>query len=170
MRQPCNNCPWRKDAPREHWDPAHFKDIYDNCQSDGVNVMLCHKASELPAAERASLVCQGWVRVLGRESVGVRIALMSGRASLEEVEDKSGPELFESFDLMMLANKVRPRFHERLCAVLGIDRVGRESPTMARGPAYTLSREIHTFEKNGGVLTSREEKLWERLTARLENE
>jgi hypothetical protein len=48
VRQPCSNCPWRRDAPSQHWDPQHFKDIWHNCQDDGMSQMLCHLAGDLP--------------------------------------------------------------------------------------------------------------------------
>lgn len=109
MRWPCANCPWRKDAPREYWDPQHFRDIFANCQGDGMNIMLCHNANALPKEERGKLVCQGWVRVLGYEAIGVRIAVMTGKVADEEVNDKDGPELFPDFASMLRANKVMRR-------------------------------------------------------------
>jgi hypothetical protein len=106
LRRPCSNCPWRVDAPREHWDPQHFVDIFANCQDDGIHTMLCHKANALPEEDRGSLPCQGWLRVLGFNAVGVRIAVMRGHATSEEVEDRQGPDLFPTFEAMMAANKV----------------------------------------------------------------
>ncbi len=108
LRQPCDNCPWRVDAPREHWDPQHFIDIWRTCQDDGANIMLCHKSGVLPKEERGKLPCQGWIRVMGFAAIGVRITVMQGSATLEEVEDKNGPELFSTFTAMMRANKIKP--------------------------------------------------------------
>ena len=114
MRRPCNNCPWRKDAPREHWAPDHLTTIFRTCQDDGNHIMLCHKANALPKARRGRLVCQGWVRVLGFHAIGVRLAAMAGRVTKQEVEDKSGPALFRSFAAMLHANRVRlPRRNRR---------------------------------------------------------
>jgi Family of unknown function (DUF6283) len=107
VKKPCNNCPWRRDAPREHWDPQHFRDIWTNCQDDGMNSMLCHKATALPAEERNGLVCQGWIRVMGCNAIGVRIASMTGKVSLEEIEDREGLDLFDSFEDMLRANRVK---------------------------------------------------------------
>ena len=106
MRRPCSNCPWRVDAPREHWDPQHFVEIYRNCQDDGMHVMLCHKAIALPEEDRDSLPCQGWLRVMGFSAIGARLACMNGTATVEEVEDRDGPELFPTFAAMMRANKI----------------------------------------------------------------
>ena len=106
LRRPCENCPWRVDAPRGHWDPQHFVDIWRNCQDDGTNIMLCHKSGALPEEKRAEVPCQGWIRVMSFDAIGVRILVMRGQATLEEVEDKDGPELFQTFTAMMRANKI----------------------------------------------------------------
>lgn len=107
IRRPCSSCPWRVDAPRGYWDPQHFVDIWRNCQDDGLNVMLCHKSNALPKEERGDVPCQGWIRVMGYEAIGVRILVMQGKATLEEIEDKDGPKLFPTFTAMMRANKIR---------------------------------------------------------------
>jgi hypothetical protein len=107
LRRACANCPWRVDAPREHWDPQHFVDIWRNCKDDGMHVMLCHKAGDLPMEDRNDVPCQGWIRVMGFDAIGVRILVMRGQATFEEVEDTAGPKLFPSFTAMMRANKIR---------------------------------------------------------------
>jgi len=69
--------------------------------------MLCHKSNALPEAERGNIPCQGWIRVMGRDAIGVRVLLMKGKITFEEVEDRDGPELFPTFTAMMRANKIR---------------------------------------------------------------
>ena len=109
VRRPCDNCPWRVDAPRGYWDPQHFVDIWKNCQDDGGNVMLCHKANNLPGGAKSldAPPCQGWIRVMGFSAIGVRILVMTGRVSNDEVEDRDGPKLFKSFAAMLRANKIK---------------------------------------------------------------
>lgn len=107
LRRPCSNCPWRIDATRDYWDPQHFVEIWRTCQDDGLNVMLCHKANTLPKEQRGDVPCQGWIRVMGFSAIGVRILAMQGKISVEEVEDRDGPELFKSFAAMMKANKIK---------------------------------------------------------------
>jgi hypothetical protein len=107
LRRPCENCPWRVDAPRGYWDPQHFSDIWKNCQDDGTNIMLCHKSNALPRKQRGEVPCQGWIRVMGFDAIGVRILVMRGQTAFEEVEDTAGPKLFSSFTAMMRANKIR---------------------------------------------------------------
>jgi len=107
LRRACDNCPWRVDAPRGYWDPQHFVDIWRNCQDDGTNIMLCHKSRAMLKERRGEVPCQGWIRVMGFDAIGVRLLVMRGQATFEEVEDKDGPELFPTFTAMMRANKIR---------------------------------------------------------------
>lgn len=102
LRRPCANCPWRVDAPREHWDPQHFLDIWNNCQDDGARTMGCHKSTV-----KNHLPCQGWIRVMGFDAIGVRLLAMTGKITIQEVEDTKGPQLFPTFQAMLRANKIR---------------------------------------------------------------
>ena len=67
---------------------------------------LCHKATSLPADERSAHPCQGWLRVLGFEAIGVRLAVMRGHASPDEVQTPAKHDLYSSFSEMMAANGV----------------------------------------------------------------
>jgi hypothetical protein len=107
IRRACSDCPWRVDAPRGHWDTQHFIDIWRNCQDDGMNVMLCHKSNAIPAAERGDIPCQGWIRVMGFDAIGVRLLAVQNKITCEEVEDKAGPTLFPTFADMLRANKIK---------------------------------------------------------------
>lgn len=106
IRRPCANCPWRIDAPRGYWDPQHFTAIWQNCQDDGANIMLCHKANNLPEEERPRVPCQGWIRVMGFHAIGVRLLALRHQVSPDEITDRGGPPLFPSFTAMLLANKI----------------------------------------------------------------
>jgi hypothetical protein len=107
LRRPCQNCPWRVDAPRQHWDPTHFVEIWRGCQDDAMHVMLCHKSNALPKKDQGDIPCQGWIRVMGFSAIGVRLLAMQDKITIEEVEDKDGPELFPSFAAMLRANKIK---------------------------------------------------------------
>ena len=71
-----------------------------------MHIMLCHKSSALPKEERGDLPCQGWIRVLGLDAIGVRLLVWDDRVTLEELEDRDGPELFPTFAAMMSANNI----------------------------------------------------------------
>jgi hypothetical protein len=72
-----------------------------------MHIMLCHKSSALQKHQRPEVPCQGWIRAMGFDAIGVRILVMREQASLEEVEDKDGPKLFPTFTAMMRANKIK---------------------------------------------------------------
>ena len=112
LRRACDNCPWRVDAPRGYWDPQHFVEIWRNCQDDGTNIMLCHKSrvrvlNALSDDRHPEVPCQGWIRVMGFDAIGVRIFAMQNKITPEEVEAKAGPELFPTFTAMMRATKIK---------------------------------------------------------------
>lgn len=107
--KPCSDCPWRRDAPVGHWHPDHFEQIWHGCQDDGMEIMLCHKAAKLPEAERKNLPCRGWILVMGFAAIGVRLLMSIGRITPSELEPTPKcPELYESFEAMVLAQGLEP--------------------------------------------------------------
>ncbi len=50
---PCNNCPYRKDAPLQHWNILEFKDLLTNGNDWIGKVYACHKKN--------GAVCVGWL-------------------------------------------------------------------------------------------------------------
>jgi hypothetical protein len=133
VRKPCDNCPWRKDAPTRYWHPDHFKDIWASCQDDGTNMMLCHKTNEQTPEARKShrLICQGWLRVMGFDAIGVRLAVIQGYASAEEVNDRKvvpTATLYPSFAAMLEANGITPPRRNRWV------RIKTKQPRRARRP------------------------------------
>lgn len=98
--RPCGNCPWRKDAPREYWDPEHFREIAVNCRDDGHHSMACHKTTK-----DRRLVCAGWLGVIGYDSIGARLIAMQGGPKPDDV-DLSGLEMFSGYEEMLEANGV----------------------------------------------------------------
>jgi hypothetical protein len=55
------------------------------------------------------VICQGWVRVLGLDSISIRLAAVRGAVTDQELEDTDRPDLFSSFEEMMEANGWRCR-------------------------------------------------------------
>ena len=76
----CKNCPFRKSSPKAGEpggsvpvaDAAAMRRVVRDC-TDGMKVMQCHKSSD-----RAPTPCAGFLSVVGYESVGVRLAVMTG--------------------------------------------------------------------------------------------
>jgi hypothetical protein len=102
--KPCNNCPWRKDAPQGYWHPDHFTDIHQQCRGDGYHVMLCHKSKPNEGQGRGQRIpCAGWIAVEGFDAVGVR--MLSAMGMLPYVNTK-GIEMFDSMEAMLRANGV----------------------------------------------------------------
>lgn len=56
-KTPCNNCPYRKDAPLQHWDISHFKDVIksENAEHGLGSMFYCHKHTD------KSMLCGGWL-------------------------------------------------------------------------------------------------------------
>lgn len=104
MPKPCDNCPWRKDAPPGYWDPDHFKSIWNNCQDDGLRLMLCHKSRP---DEGVEVPCAGYVVTVGYDSIGLRLAAMQGKVDPREYNAKGIP-LYDSFEDMMRAQGIEP--------------------------------------------------------------
>jgi hypothetical protein len=69
--------------------------------------MLCHKSVNQPTTA-PPLICQGWIRVMKLDAVGVRLALVRNLITMEEVDDTDVPDLFSTFRAMLLANGIRP--------------------------------------------------------------
>jgi len=130
---PCENCPYRMDAPRRHWDRAEFEGVLRH-EADieaGVGfgaVYSCHKHGVLPEAERG--MCAGWLldqRKRGLPSIALRLALISERGAGEALEAVSdgGHPMFRTVKAMCRANGVRPKPGAALPAYLRARRRAR---------------------------------------------
>lgn len=98
--QPCNNCPYRLDAPLQHWSIAEFVDLIDSDSSTYGKVYGCHKND--------GHVCVGWLMDQDNRnlpSIALRISLSSNNVSrqyLSKLNCKTG--LFKSIRQMCIAN------------------------------------------------------------------
>ena len=57
---PCANCPWRKDALREHWHPDHFHSIYNCRRRDARKCVLPLRCAGGRQAAPNSTAGAGW--------------------------------------------------------------------------------------------------------------
>lgn len=97
---PCNNCPYRKDAPLQHWSIDEFKDLIAKDSSYMGATYGCHKND--------GKLCTGFVMdqdKRGVPSIALRIKFGrdgTGIADLDTLKCKS--KLFKSIKEMAGAN------------------------------------------------------------------
>lgn len=102
-KRPCPNCPWVKSTP-----PGEFsKERYELLRSTspdssgehpgfGSPMFACHKSPE-----GKDYVCAGWMASVGRDHVGVRVAVAFGKVDAAALEPQPGwPELFTDYETM----------------------------------------------------------------------
>ena len=101
MKEPCPNCPWRKDAVGEF--PAEAFRLSAHTSYDmAENSFGCHSSGvEKPKT------CAGFLLNGSAHNLGVRLRLITGVYDLNKVSD-GGNELFKSYKEMAIANGVSP--------------------------------------------------------------
>ena len=110
MTTPCENCPYRMDAPRKYWHRSEFEKVLRSERQHMGTTFACHKQYDLPAGERG--FCAGWLldqKKRGLPSIALRIALMNDRdaqAALDRVTN-AGFKMFRTVKAMCRANGVR---------------------------------------------------------------
>lgn len=110
MVRPCENCPYRKDAPRKLWHRSEFERLLATEDDDIGATFACHKHIDLPANERG--LCAGWLlnqKARGVPSIMLRILLLQDGAVRKAFDKVTGVglELFKTVEAMCLANGVR---------------------------------------------------------------
>ena len=99
-QSPCNNCPYRKDAPQQHWSIKEFKDLLDKDKEPMGAVYGCHKND--------GTLCTGFVMdqdKRGIPSIMLRLNFSKNGvtvADLDQLNCKS--ELFDNIQEMAVAN------------------------------------------------------------------
>ncbi|WP_417546476.1 DUF6283 family protein [Marinobacter sp.] len=100
-REPCPDCPWRRDAvgvfPADAFKVS-AKTAYDMADS----TFGCHSSGSSKSA-----TCAGFLLKGADHNMSVRLSLIQGRLDLSKVSD-GGHELFESYREMAEANGVSP--------------------------------------------------------------
>lgn len=103
---PCNNCPYRKDAPRQHWHKEEFKKLVAN-DHDWCPVYGCHKGN--------GSVCVGWLmdqKARNFPSLPLRMLLMRLKISADWLDTLHSPsEMFSSIQEMVKSNfkRLKPK-------------------------------------------------------------
>lgn len=99
-KSPCNNCPYRKDAPLQLWAKEEFEDLLNSEKEQFGKIYGCHK--------KDGHVCVGWLMDQDKRnlpSIMLRMSLSKNnvtRKYLDSLHCKS--ELFESIEEMAKEN------------------------------------------------------------------
>lgn len=102
-KQPCKNCPYRKDAPLKLWHKAEFENLLKEERTENVmgsKIFACHKKDES--------VCVGWLinqRDRNFPSINLRLVLIKKRINYSYTEGLKSPvQLYQTIEEMILAN------------------------------------------------------------------
>ncbi|WP_420833895.1 DUF6283 family protein [Streptomyces antarcticus] len=116
-KAPCNECPWRKDAPSGRFSLERFAELREtSVQPDvsdraamiraaagGQEKFGCHKGDP---ATGEDLACAGWLAVSGWQNISVRLAFARGALPGSVLQPgENWPELYESYDAMVEAQQ-----------------------------------------------------------------
>lgn len=109
MKTPCDNCPYRLDAPRRHWHRSEFEAVLASERDVMGKIFNCHKQADLPPTERG--FCAGWLldqKRRGVPSIALRLELSMKRDAMAAFRAVTarGLRLFRSVYTMSRANGV----------------------------------------------------------------
>ncbi|HUV10817.1 MAG TPA: DUF6283 family protein [Acidimicrobiia bacterium] len=92
--RPCATCPYAKATPPGIWHPDEYEKLaaYDD-DGDEIAIATFHCHQENATGNRT--VCKGWVAV-HPDSIAVRIALIDGRLTWEQVDADTPVEVYAS--------------------------------------------------------------------------
>jgi hypothetical protein len=98
--QPCNNCPYRTDAPLKHWHKEEYKKLL-KMESDQMGAIYhCHKNN--------GSVCVGWLMKQDENrfpSISLRIALIKHNVNRKYLDSLNSPaRLYRTVKEMIKAN------------------------------------------------------------------
>lgn len=107
ITEPCQSCPYRRDARRAFWHPSVFLTLLAN-DRDALRgaVYVCHQTRKLPV----HAFCAGWLLNQKKRdfpSIQLRLAISTGgeraKHCLDALND-GGHRLFASIEQMVAAN------------------------------------------------------------------
>lgn len=98
--QPCNNCPYRKDAPLRHWAKEEFVNLMEKDGEQMGSTFGCHKKDDH--------VCVGWLIDQDKRrlpSIMLRISLSQNKVTTEYLDKlHCKAQLFPNIKEMVKAN------------------------------------------------------------------
>ena len=108
-REPCGNCPYRKDAKLGLWDKGEFDNVMKQ-DADPISgdIFGCHATVKAAPVDRS--VCAGWLldqKRRGLPSIKLRLKLMKHEEAVDCLEQTTdgGHELYDSIAEMVQANE-----------------------------------------------------------------
>jgi len=92
LKSPCATCPYRRDVPAGIWHPTEYAKLAEFDESPGpLKTFLCHNSPDTPG----DTACRGWLTV-HREGIAVRLGILQGQYSPEEVFAEVAEPLYSS--------------------------------------------------------------------------
>ncbi|PZR93585.1 MAG: hypothetical protein DI537_10430 [Stutzerimonas stutzeri] len=101
-RKPCDECPWRKDAPVGAFPAEAFRHSAVTAHDMSSHRFSCHMSGAGKPATCAGFLLRG-----AENNLAIRVAIMEGRLDPSEVTD-GGVPLYEGYRSMAIANGVAP--------------------------------------------------------------
>ena len=108
--RPCVRCPWSRATPPGEFPLERYEILRDTVGAPGGEASMCaplfacHKTPE--GREQP---CAGWLAAVGREHIGVRIAVAQGRLDPTVLDPKPGwPPLFTDYDELIAVQAAHP--------------------------------------------------------------
>jgi len=108
-KRPCRECPWRRDVAPGKFSARRYDALRVTSGSPGAEAALgapmfaCHMS---PLG--AEYACAGWLAAVGREHLGVRLAVATGRLNPAALDPQPDwPALFQTYDEMAAAQARR---------------------------------------------------------------
>jgi hypothetical protein len=106
VHRPCDECPWRRDAPAGRFAACRYDALRETAGAPGreaglqAPIFACHKTAD--GQDRA---CASWLAVVGVDHLGVRLAVATGLLSPDALLPKVGwPDLYGSYEELARAN------------------------------------------------------------------
>ncbi|MBT2609897.1 hypothetical protein J7I97_16855 [Streptomyces sp. ISL-87] len=114
-KAPCNECPWRVDAPVGRFSMRRFEEMRQTSEQPSVGdhgamikaaagqqeMFGCHKGDPGTGDD---LACAGWLAVAAHENISVRLDVALGRLPASALSPGlNWPELYDSYDAMVEA-------------------------------------------------------------------
>lgn len=97
--RPCDNCPWRKDAPPGEFPAERYRRLAASAYDLSSVLFACHKS-----LDGREVTCAGFLARGADHNLAVRLSYSTGR--LEGIDRSGGADLYEDYRALAIANGV----------------------------------------------------------------